>query len=97
MLHRVLGGRRYLRKPCFSRAAERHRHLSGNREGRRVSMPANPNPAPAGNVAPPAPSFSDLPAFCRVTATLKPTGDSDIRIEVWLLVAGWNNKYRGRR
>ncbi len=58
------------------------------------TMPANPNPAPAGNVAPPAPSFSDLPAFCRVAATLKPTADSDIKVEVWLLVAGWNNKFQ---
>src|SRR6185369_5057165 len=26
--------------------------------------------------------FSDLPAFCRVAATLKPTPESDIKIEV---------------
>jgi len=32
----------------------------------------------------------DLPAFCRVTATLRPTPDSDIRIEVWLPASGWN-------
>ncbi len=38
-------------------------------------------------------SFSDLPAFCRVVATLKPTPDSDIGVEVWLPVAGWNGKY----
>src|SRR5512143_2743131 len=36
--------------------------------------------------------FKSLPAFCRVAAALKPTGDSDIRIEVWLPVAGWNGK-----
>jgi tannase/feruloyl esterase len=34
-----------------------------------------------------------LPAFCRVAATLRPTADSDIKIEVWLPVAGWNGKY----
>ena len=28
--------------------------------------------------------FSQLPAFCRVAATLTPTSDSDIKIEVWL-------------
>ena len=28
--------------------------------------------------------FAKLPAFCRVTATLTPTRDSDIKIEVWL-------------
>jgi feruloyl esterase len=37
---------------------------------------------------------SDLPAFCRVAATLKPTSDSDIKIEVWLPVSGWNGKYQ---
>jgi len=33
-----------------------------------------------------------LPAFCRVTATATPTKDSDIRIEVWLPLSGWNGK-----
>src|SRR4029077_579920 len=37
-------------------------------------------------------AFADLPAFCRVAATIKPTSDSDIKIEVWLPSAGWNNK-----
>ena len=36
-------------------------------------------------------AFKTLPAFCRVAATLKPTADSDIKIEVWLPIAGWNN------
>ena len=31
----------------------------------------------------------NLPSFCRVTATLTPTGDSDITVEVWLPVSGW--------
>ena len=35
---------------------------------------------------------ADLPGFCRVTATLTPTSESDIRIEVWLPLAGWNRK-----
>jgi feruloyl esterase len=33
-----------------------------------------------------------LPALCRVAATLRPTSDSEIRIEVWLPAAGWNGK-----
>jgi len=33
-----------------------------------------------------------LPAFCRVAATLKPSADSDIKIEVWLPAQGWNGK-----
>jgi feruloyl esterase len=35
---------------------------------------------------------STLPAFCRVAATLKPSSDSDIKIEVWLPAANWNGK-----
>jgi tannase/feruloyl esterase len=32
-------------------------------------------------------------AYCRVAATLKPSSDSDIKIEVWLPVSGWNEKF----
>jgi hypothetical protein len=37
-----------------------------------------------------------LPAFCRVKVTDTPTGDSDIKTEVWLPVAGWNGRYRAQ-
>ncbi|MGB7218324.1 MAG: tannase/feruloyl esterase family alpha/beta hydrolase [Vicinamibacterales bacterium] len=50
-----------------------------------------------GTAAPPAaapPGASDLPAFCRVAATLTPTPDSDIKIEVWLPAANWNGKFQ---
>ena len=33
-----------------------------------------------------------LPAFCRVAATLAPSSDSDIKVEVWLPASGWNGK-----
>ena len=33
------------------------------------------------------------PAFCRVTAALTPSGDSAIRLEVWLPLAHWNGKF----
>ncbi len=36
---------------------------------------------------------SNLPAFCRVVAKLKPTADSDIGVEVWLPVENWNGKF----
>src|SRR5688572_1194211 len=39
-------------------------------------------------------TLNDLPAFCRVTATLKPSPDSDINIEVWMPTAGWNGKFQ---
>jgi feruloyl esterase len=38
---------------------------------------------------------SHHPAFCRVTATLKPSSDSNINIEVWLPLSGWNGKFFG--
>jgi len=41
------------------------------------------------------PPFSALPAFCRVTATLKPSLSSDIRMELWMPVDGWNGDFRG--
>src|SRR5881296_2924299 len=53
----------------------------------------------AGTFAPPSSAtaaagglLTTLPAFCRVAATLRPTSDSDIKIEVWLPAAGWNGK-----
>ena len=36
--------------------------------------------------------YKDLPEFCRVTATLKPSSDSDIKVEFWLPTSGWNRK-----
>jgi feruloyl esterase len=41
------------------------------------------------------PNFKNLPKFCRVTATATPTSDSEIKIEVWMPVSGWNGKLRG--
>src|SRR5262245_54220838 len=42
----------------------------------------------------PAPAiYSELPSFCRVAATLTPSPDSDIKVEVWLPVSGWNGKF----
>ena len=48
----------------------------------------------ASGPAAPAPVFARLPAFCRVTATLTPSTDSDIKIEVWLPASGWNGKFQ---
>jgi feruloyl esterase len=62
----------------------------------------------AGQFTPPtrgrggANPFASLPSFCRVAATLTPSADSDIKIEIWLPAAsaqgsgapgsGWNGK-----
>jgi feruloyl esterase len=40
--------------------------------------------------------YQKLPAFCRVAAVLAPSNDSEIKIEVWLPVSGWNGKFRGQ-
>jgi feruloyl esterase len=55
---------------------------------------------PAGQFSPPGPAgkgkganaYKDLPEFCRVAATLKPSGDSDIKVEFWLPTSNWNRK-----
>jgi feruloyl esterase len=39
--------------------------------------------------------LTHLPAFCRVAATLKPSPDSDIRIEIWMPQSGWNERFEG--
>src|SRR5690349_6210520 len=49
---------------------------------------------PGGRGPNPNAGYKDLPAFCRVEATLKPTSDSDIKIEVWLPASGWNGKFQ---
>ena len=49
-----------------------------------------PPPPPPANATP-----QMLPAYCRLFATLKPSPDSDIKIEVWLpMGAAWNGKYQ---
>jgi feruloyl esterase len=50
------------------------------------------NPAGAGPRG--GQAYSGLPEFCRVAATLKPTQDSDIKVEIWLPESGWNGKFQ---
>ena len=49
-----------------------------------------PPGAPPGGAA--AQAYAALPEFCRIAATLTPSHDSDIKVEVWLPAAGWNGK-----
>jgi feruloyl esterase len=62
-------------------------------------------PVDAGDFRPAAPAdgaeadaapqtFHPARAFCRVTATLTPSSDSDIKIELWLPAADWNGKFQ---
>lgn len=40
-------------------------------------------------------TISAAPAFCQVSASLQPSTDSDIRVEIWLPAVDWNGKYLG--
>lgn len=40
-------------------------------------------------------AYKGLPQFCRVQATMTPSRDSDIKVEVWLPASGWNGKFVG--
>src|ERR1700722_9209805 len=46
--------------------------------------------APAGRPIQP----QMLPAHCRVAATLRPSTDSDIKMELWLPAENWNGKFQ---
>jgi feruloyl esterase len=51
---------------------------------------------PTGTFVPPSGKpLPDLPAFCRVTATIKPSADSDILVEIWMPRADWNQRLEG--
>src|SRR5262245_19397120 len=50
--------------------------------------PVQPGPPNA-----PAQAPLIVPAFCRVAATLRPSSDSQIDIEVWLPAENWNGKF----
>ena len=54
-------------------------------------VPAGAFTLPA--TGPATPQFSQLPAFCWVAATLAPSSDSAIKIELWLPLAHWNGKF----
>jgi feruloyl esterase len=39
--------------------------------------------------------INGLPRFCRIAATLTPSSDSDIKIELWMPESGWNSRFQG--
>src|SRR5215831_5029481 len=48
---------------------------------------------PGGRAARGSNAFQKLPAFCRVQATLTPTSDSHIDMELWMPSENWNGKF----
>jgi feruloyl esterase len=59
------------------------------------ALPAPParggGPAAGGRGNP----FADVPAVCTVAATMKPSADSNFKVEVWMPAIEWNGKLRG--
>ncbi len=47
-----------------------------------------------GRGAAPAAPVNVLPAYCRVALTLKPSADSDIKMEAWMPAENWNSKFQ---
>jgi feruloyl esterase len=39
-------------------------------------------------------TYKRLTAFCRVVADARPSGDSNVKVEVWMPVRGWNGRFR---
>ena len=58
------------------------------------AVPSGGFSRPTNGVSAAEQGFSTHVAFCRVAATLKPSPDSDIKVEVWLPVTGWNGKFQ---
>jgi feruloyl esterase len=51
----------------------------------------------AGTFTPPGASapLKQLPAFCRLAGTIRPTADSEIKFEVWMPASSWNGRFHG--
>jgi feruloyl esterase len=54
-------------------------------------------PVDSGTFTPPGATSAivNLPPFCRVAATLRPTPDSNIKIELWMPEKDWNGRFLG--
>jgi feruloyl esterase len=82
----AIGGTPALASPCTNLAtlALEHTTITGATD------------VTGGTFTPPGSApITGLPPFCRVTATLTPTADSQIRIEAWLPETNWNGRFLG--
>jgi len=84
--------------PAAAMAAPCESLMSLSNPERTVTMAQTVAPGefrpPAGRAGAPNATnpFEKLPSFCRVSATLKPSPRSDIKMEIWLPASGWNGK-----
>ena len=69
--------------------------LPNTRITRAERVPAGTFTAPAPPPIPVRVDYSRLPAFCRVAATISPTPDSAIKMEIWMPTEAWNGKFVG--
>lgn len=94
LLASTSGGTAYAATTC---EAASHADLPGAQITATTLVAKGALPAPPSfNGGPPSPTnvalYSTMPAFCRIEADLHPTADSDIKIEVWAPVEGWNGR-----
>jgi len=59
-----------------------------------AAAPAGRGAAPAAAGGRGAAAPAQLPAYCHVAATLKPSSDSDIKMELYMPAEGWNGKFQ---
>ena len=89
----VVGAGKFV-APAQQRGAPRGENADA--DGRGAGDTANADGAAArgrgGRGGPVVNAYANGPAFCRVAATLTPTSDSEIKIEVWMPAENWNGK-----
>jgi feruloyl esterase len=68
---------------------------AGTCEGLRgLTLAGDATVTDARAVSPNTTPFFASRAFCRVFVRIAPTADSDIKVEVWLPISGWNQKFQ---
>lgn len=71
-------------------------HLADTRILRAEQYAAGAFPTASGATESVVQGAKRLPALCRVVASITPTPDSDIQIELWMPVEHWNGRFRGQ-
>jgi feruloyl esterase len=84
-----IGGRAAAPASGDSSACENLKSLSLPNVAITVAQPVDAGGATAADGSARAPR-----ALCRVTATLTPSTDSDIKMELWMPASGWNQKFQ---
>ena len=70
-------------------------HLAGTTISSADAIPAGQFPVPEGAPEAMKQGAKLLPALCRVVAEIKPTTDSEIKMELWMPAENWNGRFHG--